>query len=84
MDDPQFACLISFWLGFAVCSVIAVVAQKAAYHNGVTDGFGYSREPHAKGYQEAGDYLRRYMGHRWPELNDYTEPRNFPEDHYER
>lgn len=43
---------------------------KAAYQNGVTDGYGYSKEPRNPGYQEAGRYLRSTMYHRWSELRD--------------
>lgn len=41
---------------------------KAAYYNGVVDGYGYSMEPRNPGYQKAGRYLRKYMYHRWNEL----------------
>lgn len=50
--------------------VSVVVVSRAAYRNGVTDGYGYSREPTCPGYADAGRYLRTYMAHRWHELND--------------
>ncbi len=49
-------------------SVLGVMGSWAAYRNGVTDGYGYSREPKCPGYAAAGEYLRRHMAHRWPEL----------------
>jgi hypothetical protein len=58
---------ISAAVGFFVllCAVLSV-----AYRNGVTDGYGYSREPNCPGYASAGKYLREHMVHRWPELRD--------------
>jgi hypothetical protein len=49
-------------------TVITGIACRACYHNGVTDGFGYSREPLNPGHRLAGEYLRKYLAHRWPEL----------------
>jgi hypothetical protein len=46
----------------------SVAGQMASYRNGVTDGYGYAREPNSPGYQAAGKYLRETMRHRWPEL----------------
>jgi len=48
----------------------AAIGVKAAYQNGVTDGYGFSQEPRNPGYRLAGDYLRQYMSHRWPKLKD--------------
>ena len=48
--------------------VIAILACSAAYRNGVTDGYGYAREPSNPGYRRAGRYLRKRMAYRWPEL----------------
>lgn len=50
--------------------VLAVMGHGAAYRNGVTDGYGYSREPSCPGYRDAGEYLTKHMAHRWPELED--------------
>jgi hypothetical protein len=54
----------------ALYVVLSLMALGAAYRNGVTDGYGYSREPWHPGYAAAGDYLRKYLAHRWPELSD--------------
>lgn len=57
---------ICVWLAMA-CFFVSL-GVKAAYRNGVTDGYGYSREPRNSGYKKAGRYLREHMSHRWPEL----------------
>ena len=57
-----------------VVAVFSIMVQRAAYHNGVNDGYGYSREPHNHGYRLAGEYLRNVCVHRWPEL-DPNRPR---------
>jgi hypothetical protein len=49
----------------ALC-VLAFGSLPAAYRNGVTDGYGYSREPRNPGYAKAGRYLQASMSHRWP------------------
>ena len=51
-------------------AVILAASNRAAYRNGVTDGYGYSREPLNPGYAAAGRYLRRYERHRWPDLQE--------------
>lgn len=51
-----------------VVCVLMVAGMEAAYNNGVTDGYGYSKEPTCPGYAKAGRYLKKYMAHRWPEL----------------
>lgn len=53
-----------------VSVIIGLSGVRAAYRNGVTDGYGYSREPNCPGYKLAGEYLKEYMAHRWPELLD--------------
>lgn len=58
----------------AVVFVLAILNTGAAYRNGVTDGYGYCREKHNPGYRHAGDYLRKYMAHRWHELKEYNGP----------
>lgn len=50
--------------------VLALIGHSAAYRNGVTDGYGYSKEPNCPGYARAGEFLRKYMKHRWRELGD--------------
>lgn len=77
MSDTVF---IYFLLAAVVGVVIlALINSSAAYRNGVTDGYGYSREPNCPGYAYAGDYLKKYMSHRWPELlDDGTEQRKTP------
>lgn len=56
-----------------VASIISIYAQKAAYRNGVCDGYGYKCEPWNPGYRRAGYYLREHMVHRWPELAQVLE-----------
>lgn len=48
--------------------VVAIFATKAAYENGIVDGYGFAKEPSCPGYKSAGEYLRKHMAHRWPEL----------------
>lgn len=68
-----------------VCG-LAVLSIKAAYQNGVTDGYGFAREPRNPGYKTAGDFLRKHMAHRWRELRPdashviIDEFHRFPED----
>lgn len=58
-------------LGFLVLYVLlSLIGMGAAYRNGVTDGYGYSKEPNCPGYKRAGEFLRKYMAHRWHELKD--------------
>lgn len=54
--------------GFLFGMWLIWMAQRAAYRNGVTDGYGYAQEPNNPGYKEAGDYLQHHMRHRWPNL----------------
>jgi len=56
------------WLAGFLLLTTAIAAVRAAYFNGVNDGYGYSQEPRNPGYQKAGRWLRRYGAHRWPEL----------------
>lgn len=56
-------------IGLLIGLAFAIPAIYAAYRNGVTDGYGYSREPNNPGYAKAGEYLREAMSHRWAELN---------------
>jgi hypothetical protein len=39
--------------------VLAIVGCKAAYYNGVNDGYMYSKEPWNPGYEDAGNHLIR-------------------------
>lgn len=57
--------LLVLLIGYPVFSLIAGIY---AYRNGVTDGYGFAREPNNPGYRRAGEYLRRNMAHRWEEL----------------
>jgi len=59
--------IVLFILLLVLCWA-ASVGVRAAYQNGVTDGYGYSREQRNPGYQKAGHLLRMHMAHRWPEL----------------
>jgi hypothetical protein len=61
--------IIATLIGFAVSGVFTLLfVAPAAYRNGVTDGYGYAKEPTCPGYKGAGEYLRSTMAHRWPEL----------------
>lgn len=64
---------VETWVIFGLLVMFAVLSMfgiGAAYRNGVTDGYGYSKEPTCPGYKAAGEYLRRVMAHRWPELRN--------------
>lgn len=61
IDDIIIAIAGTFVL---TCS-ISFFAIRAAWRNGVVDGYGYSREPTNPGYREAGKHLRKTMRHRW-------------------
>lgn len=58
-------------------AVVSLLGCAAAYRNGVTDGYGYAKEPNCPGYANAGAYLRETMKHRWPELDD-SRPKGKP------
>lgn len=57
-------------IGMIPALIFGLVVADAAWRNGVTDGYGFAKEPRNPGYEKAGDYLKRVMSHRWPELND--------------
>ncbi len=59
---------IVLWIALLVVCWAASIGVNAAYRNGVTDGYGFSRERWNPGYRRAGEYLKQYMAHRWPEL----------------
>jgi len=61
--------LFLFIVLLALC-LLAKWGTEAAYKNGVTDGYGYSREPRNPGYREAGKYLYEGMRHRWRDIPD--------------
>lgn len=63
IETSLFGMLILLW-------VVAMLGIGAAYRNGVTDGYGFSREPNCPGYARAGAWLKKYMAYRWPELKD--------------
>jgi len=54
--------------------VLSLLAVRAAYRNGVTDGYGFAKEPGCPGYRAAGEFLQATMSHRWPELSDAPPP----------
>ncbi len=62
--------LLATWLCGIPVVVLMACAIAAAYRNGVTDGYGYAKEPNCPGYRAAGDYLKATMAHRWPELRE--------------
>lgn len=53
---------------------LVLLGIRAAYYNGVTDGYGYSQEPSNPGYARAGQYLCKHMKHRWPSLVNHAVP----------
>lgn len=57
-------------IGLLFVACMAALAVGAAYRNGVTDGYGYSKEPSCPGYAKAGKFLREMMAHRWSELKE--------------
>lgn len=56
----------------ACCSVICSITNRAAYRNGVADGYGFSREPHNPGYQDAKNILIEGSSHRWPDIEAFS------------
>ncbi len=62
------------WVWYTLLAIATVVLihfiQDASYRNGLCDGYGHCREPWNPGYRRAGDLLRSFMSHRWPELNN--------------
>lgn len=48
-----------------VVLLLGILSSRAAYNNGVNDGYGYSQEPTNPGYQKAGRWLYRYARWRW-------------------
>ena len=67
MNDTMF--LVFVLLCFVLMVLVALSAIRAAYCNGICDGYGYAKEPWNRGYHDAGYYLRENMSHRWPELD---------------
>lgn len=61
--------LVSAWCGMGIGVVVGITLAGFAWRNGVTDGYGYAKEPDCPGYKAAGDYLKATMSHRWPELD---------------
>lgn len=61
-------------VGLLVATAFVVMVARAAYRNGVTDGYGFSREPTCPGYRVAGEYLTKHMLHRWPDMLDRSTP----------
>jgi hypothetical protein len=59
-------------------SIVGVLCAMVAYHNGVTEGYGYGREPGNPGYAQAGRYLRKHCAHRWSELKELANPQATP------
>lgn len=54
---------------FVVGLLIGIMSIKSAYHAGVVDGYGYSRDSQNSGYAYAGRYLKTHMNCWWSELN---------------
>ena len=53
-----------------VALLIVLGGLDASYKNGVSDGYGYSREPGNPGYRRAGLYLFHHMSYRWRDIPD--------------
>lgn len=68
MTDAGLLILVA--VSYVVIISSSLAAIRSAYRNGVTDGYGYAREPWNPGYHDAGLYLRENMAHRWPDLED--------------
>lgn len=66
----MFTTELGLWIGLLFVTGMAVLGVNAAYRNGVTDGYGYSKEPTCPGYAKAGRFLRESMSHRWSELKE--------------
>lgn len=66
-----WAILSTVCFGIIVC---VLLSNRAAYRNGVADGYGFSREPDNPGYQEARTILIEGSSHRWPDIESYCEP----------
>lgn len=77
MTDHEMV-IIGQWGLLVLLALASFAGCRAAYTNGVTDGYGYSREPNCPGYAAAGGYLRKYMAHRWPELSDEPKGKIIP------
>lgn len=71
---------IIFYVFCLLFLLLAVAGVRAAYRNGVNDGFGFSWEPDNPGYQKAGDYLTKHCSYKWRQLGNpsyvYRKPRN--------
>lgn len=48
--------------------IVGIAASRAAWRNGVTDGYGFAKEPWNPAYRKTGDFLEKYMVHRWPHI----------------
>jgi len=73
MFAMQSGWTVETWVMLALLvglAVLSVLGQGAAYRNGCNDGYGYAKEPGHPGYRTAGEYLRRYAAHKWPELRE--------------
>lgn len=73
---------VIFTLLSLVATLLVIGALRAAWCNGVVDGYGFATEPINPGYRAAGDYLFETMRHRWPEL--CYRPRHVEESEKER
>ena len=60
---------VGAFTGLSVLAALVFMAIRCSYYNGVVDGYGYAKEPSCPGYEDAGEYLREVMAHRWPELS---------------
>jgi hypothetical protein len=74
MEPAFWLLMVLSWVTFAV----AMISTHCAYRNGVTDGYGYAKEPGCPGYRAAGEYLKKRMAHRWPELKSQPQKESQP------
>lgn len=60
--------------GSFTLTVTVIVGLRAAYRNGVADGYGFARDPDCPGYAKAGEYLKKAMSHQWSEIGKRSVP----------
>lgn len=71
---------IGIIVGMMITAGIAVAGAKAAWRNGVVDGFGYAAEPGHPGYRQAGEHLKSTSVSRWSflKLDNCFTPAQWP------
>lgn len=56
--------IVAVVLIYLLTYIFSIWGIKSSYHNGVNDGYGFSKEKDNPGYKCAGDYLKNNMSHR--------------------